>query len=356
MENNRIDYIDIAKGVGMLAIIWGHIMLFGWSYKLVYSFHIPLFFCLSGMCFNQKKYDSVWQLIKRRVQTLLIPYVIFSLVTWLIYVVGVLAFHNDTMQNCWYYLLQTVFAQGSGGYLEHNVALWFVTCLFVVDVLYYFISKLPDWANILVCLLCAAGGILMSSHYYNITTLPWSVDSALSAIPFFAFGNLMVKKLSHEKIVQSVDNHLLIYVVVTVLLTVFLVINVQNNGYISMGHNCLGDRTWLFYLNAFIGTVSTILFSLILSSLLSKGILKRTITYIRWLGNNSFYAMASHLPLKAALLTIPARMLHTNTGSGLCSNIWISLVAFIATLLVTSIVIQLINKGKELFAKRKQYK
>ena len=353
MENNRIDYIDIAKGVGMLAIIWGHIMLFGWSYKLVYSFHIPLFFCLSGMCFNQKKYTSVWQLIKRRVQTLLIPYVIFSVVTWLIYVAGVLAFHNDTMQNCWYYLLQTILAQGSGGYLEHNVALWFVTCLFVVDVLYYFISKLPDWANILVCLLCATGGVLMSSHYYNITTLPWSVDSALSAMPFFAFGNLMVKKLSHEKIVQSVDNHLLIYVAITVLLTVFLVINVQNNGYISMGHNCLGDCTWLFYLNAFIGSISTILFSLILSSLLKRSKFVKPISFLRWFGNNSFYAMASHLPLKAALLTIPANMLHTNTGSGLCSNIWISLAAFVVTVIATSIVIQLINKGKKMVAERK---
>lgn len=73
-----------------------------------------------------------------RLQTLLIPYVIFSVATWLIYVVGVLAFHNDTMHNCWYYLLQTVLAQGSGGYLEHDVALWFVTCLFVVDVFVLF--------------------------------------------------------------------------------------------------------------------------------------------------------------------------------------------------------------------------
>ena len=134
MKDNRIDYIDIAKGIGMSAIIWGHIMLFGWSYKLVYSFHIPLFFCLSGMCFNNKKYNSVWQLIKRRVQTLLIPYVLFSIITWLIYVAAVLVFHIDSMEKCWYYLLQTVFAQGSGGYLEHNVALWFVPCLFIVEI------------------------------------------------------------------------------------------------------------------------------------------------------------------------------------------------------------------------------
>lgn len=353
MESRRLDYIDIAKGLGMLAIIWGHIMLFGWSYKLVYGFHIPLFFMLSGMCFNQKKYTSVDQLIGRRVKTLLIPYVVFSLVTWCIYVAGVIVFHTDTMEKCWEYLLQTVIAQGSGGYLEHNVALWFVTCLFVVDILYYFISKLPDWTNVAVCILCTATGILMSRHYFNITTLPWSIDTALSAMPFYAFGNLVVKHMPHEKIVQSVNHHLAVLGGVIVLLTIALLIGVQDNGYVSMGHNCLGNRTWLFYLNAFVGSISTILFATVLSCLLQRSRFENVIKYVRWLGNNSFYAMASHLPLKAGLLIIPAKMLHTNTGSGLCSNIGISLVAFSGTLIVTSLVIILINQGKKRFGKTK---
>lgn len=347
MEQKRLDYIDIAKGLGMLAVIWGHVMIFGWSYKLVYGFHIPLFFMLSGMCFNQMKYTSVEQLIKRRVKTLLVPYVLFSFVTWLVYVAGALVFKMDTMSNCWHYLLQTLIAQGSGGYLEHNVALWFVPCLFVVDLLYFFISKLPDWLIIVVCLVLTVTGILMSTHYYDITSLPWSVDTALSAMPFFAFGNLMVKWFSHEKIINSIDTHLKAWVMVVVILTVILFIGVQNNGYVSMGHNCLGNRTWLFYLNAFVGGVSTIVFSVILSSLLQRGFFVKVITYIRWLGNNSFYAMASHLPLKAGLLLIPARILHTDTGKGLCSNIYISFVAFVGTLIVTSLVIQLINKWKD---------
>ena len=353
MGRKRFDYIDIAKGLGMLAIIWGHIMLYGWSCKMVYGFHIPVFFMLSGMCFNQKKYDTVGELVVRRVKTLLVPYAIFSVVTWLVYVVGVLVLHHDTMTNCWYYMLQTILAQGSDGYLRHNVALWFVTCLFVVDVLYYFISKLSDIAILVISVLCAVVGVLLSRQYYNITTLPWSFDSALVAIPFFAFGNLMVKWLSHETIMKMVDSNIFSTVLVTVFFTVLFLIGVQLYEYISMGHNNLGHHAWKFYLNAFSGSISVILISLLLSSLLSQSWLQKPILYIRWLGVNSFYVMATHLPLLSLLLIIFAKIFQTDTGRELCANVWLALVIYLVTLIVTSIAIQLINKGKEMLVKER---
>lgn len=353
MGRNRIDYIDIAKGLGMLAIIWGHIMLSGWSCKMVYGFHIPVFFMLSGMCFNQKKYDTFCGLIVRRVKTLLVPYMIFSVVTWLVYVAGVLVLHYDTMTNCWYYMLQTALAQGSDGYLRHNVALWFVTCLFVVDILYYYISKLSDVAILVLSVLCAVVGVLLSKHYYNITTLPWSFDSALVAIPFFAFGNLMVKRLSHKTIMKTINNNILSSVMVTVFFTVIFLVGVQLYDYISMGHNNLGHHAWKFYLNAFSGSISVILISLLLSSLLNQGRFQKPILYIRWLGANSFYVMATHLPLLSILFIFLANIFQTNSGRDLCANVRIALVIYVASLIVTTIVIQLINKGKEMLVKNK---
>ena len=170
---------------------------------------------------------------------------------------------------------------------------------------------------------------------------------------FFATGNLIVKMITHKTITTIISKHMIVWLVITAILTSILLIGVQDNGYVSMGHNCLGDHTWLFYMNAFVGSLSTIIFSVVLSVLFQKGIFKIVINYIRWLGNNSFYAMASHLPIKAGLLLIPAKMLHTDTGQGLCSNIWISLAAFIATLIVTSVVIQLINKSKIYYGRYK---
>ena len=64
--NNRLEYIDFAKALGMFTIIWGHIIHYGWSNQIVYAFHIPLFFFMSGMVFKADKYNTVWEFIKKR--------------------------------------------------------------------------------------------------------------------------------------------------------------------------------------------------------------------------------------------------------------------------------------------------
>lgn len=125
----------------MKSIVWGHIVHVGWSNMMVYAFHIPLFFFMSGMVFNSDKYPSVCFFIKRRTKTLQLPYLVFSFITWVLWV-GMWVVSNDAT-DYWYPLLQTLIAQGSSSFLRHNIPLWFVTCLFVVEVLFYLINKLP---------------------------------------------------------------------------------------------------------------------------------------------------------------------------------------------------------------------
>ena len=40
---------DIMKGVAMLLVMWGHISKLGFDF--IYSFHMPVFFILSGLFF-----------------------------------------------------------------------------------------------------------------------------------------------------------------------------------------------------------------------------------------------------------------------------------------------------------------
>ena len=44
-EQSRIEYLDIAKGKGIVCVIFGHLSQFGEILRtLIYSFHMPLFF------------------------------------------------------------------------------------------------------------------------------------------------------------------------------------------------------------------------------------------------------------------------------------------------------------------------
>ena len=173
MGKKRIDYIDIAKGLGMMTIIWGHIMYAGISNAIVYAFHIPLYFFLSGLVFSRERYASFGEFVMKRVKGLLFPYIIFSFLTWVLWAAFAYVSHAQ-VNSYWMRLLQTFIAQGSDGYLIHNVPLWFVTCLFVVEVAYYYLSQLKDWANMLFCIALAILGYVLVNDVeaFDLTTLP----------------------------------------------------------------------------------------------------------------------------------------------------------------------------------------
>lgn len=81
-RNNRIVWIDNAKGIGILCVLFGHLALnegnnlhlFTW----IYSFHMPLFFFLSGLTY---RYKPAKEVIRSRIKSLGIPYILFSNLT-----------------------------------------------------------------------------------------------------------------------------------------------------------------------------------------------------------------------------------------------------------------------------------
>ena len=76
MDNTkRLDSIDIAKGITILLMVLGHCHLqpdFKYLYLWIFSFHMPLFFFLSGYFFRQK---SNKELIKTDLNKLVKPYI-----------------------------------------------------------------------------------------------------------------------------------------------------------------------------------------------------------------------------------------------------------------------------------------
>jgi len=80
----RLKYLDVAKGIGILLVIIGHCIpdastpsgisepIFAAMFKVIYSFHMPLFFFISG--FLTRPMNNRRELLKKRAQRLLVPY------------------------------------------------------------------------------------------------------------------------------------------------------------------------------------------------------------------------------------------------------------------------------------------
>lgn len=63
----RFEWVDVARGIGIIAVVIGHVWSRGLPHTLTYSFHMPLFFLLSGYLFRPKpvlaftRSQIVWQ-------------------------------------------------------------------------------------------------------------------------------------------------------------------------------------------------------------------------------------------------------------------------------------------------------
>ena len=86
MVNKRIEWIDIARGIAILFVIIGHSLgnyFSSYFANLIYVFHMPIFFVLSGYLYRRKNkknflHSSFFNLIMPYVGTVIIAFVLFT--------------------------------------------------------------------------------------------------------------------------------------------------------------------------------------------------------------------------------------------------------------------------------------
>ena len=307
MPSNRLDYIDVAKGIGILLVVWAHILVVGPSHQLIYAFHMPLFFFVSGLLFNSGKYPSFVSFVKIRAKRLLLPYVIYSIVTWMIWA-GFRYLRGDAVDSYWMPLLQTFIAQGSGAYIVHNSALWFIPCLFAVEVLYYFVRKAKGFFPLLICIIIAGINSLLIRRFGKnyLFMLPWNLDAAFYALPFYSVANLIRNKVGLLEIQEKVsDNKCLTFFCLAVL-SVALCFLSFNYGECSMGSSSYMCPDYVFFARAFVGIAALMMISLLICSF----DLQWVISPMAWCGENSLDIMCLHIPIKGVVIILICKLMH----------------------------------------------
>ena len=114
-SEKREGWIDVAKGIGILTVVFGH----SGDFTLVpylYWFHMPLFFIISGYLHKQPQtLDGVLNYNLKRTVQLLVPYVSFYLLILFIQKVGLHQSMTITMNDLKQLLLGGQRLDGSFG-------------------------------------------------------------------------------------------------------------------------------------------------------------------------------------------------------------------------------------------------
>ena len=113
----RIDYIDRLKGLAIILVVMGHIygMAFALSddvvYRVISSFHMPLFMFLSGLVACSGATSPFWNLKKlsRKLRGLLLPLIVFGMCFTMTFSrnfgTGLVEFLESPNKNGYWYLM-----------------------------------------------------------------------------------------------------------------------------------------------------------------------------------------------------------------------------------------------------------
>lgn len=194
MDKTRETWVDIAKGIGIILVIMGHANCPNLPHGIIYSFHMPLFFFLSGLFISRQCENNFRIYLKKNFKSLLLPYFYFNIISIAFYYTMSIMFHKELLIGNVQDNLIGIFVGMRFGSPYHHV-LWFLPCLFFAKMLAYPIFKLSKIQFGGGKFLLAIVTLIIGLTYCKWTKkpLPMSFDASLIAVFFIVCGDYYMK-------------------------------------------------------------------------------------------------------------------------------------------------------------------
>lgn len=193
---NRLQHIDIAKGISMICIILGHLGISDIN-RVVFTFHVPVFYFITGFFVSDKK--STGEFIKNKARTLLVPYYVTCGVMILTGVLRGIADENASSELLkWVYA--SVYAAGDNYTEPFNIpgigAIWFLWATFWGACFLRISLNMKTGLRIAFII----GLFLFGYFSREIFWFPLSIQAGACATGFMYLGYLL--KCSKEQLLQ----------------------------------------------------------------------------------------------------------------------------------------------------------
>ena len=271
MKKDRINWIDYAKGIGIILVVYGHMIrglstqitpsIFHISDRLVYGFHMPLFFFLAGLFVAKWSASAPKIAIKQKLLILAYPYFLWSIIQGGINIV-LSGYTNSAMDLKT--LLNIIFFPIS--------QFWFLYVLFFIYLLYYLLKKFLNIKTIFLISLF----MFFLSPFINF----WVFKLIFSNFVFFTSSSLIFSKFN----LKNLEN----ICTAKILLIAFIIFSLSNYVFISNYKNMgIFIKNIISLPIGFIG----IIFCMVLASVLAKN---NILPKLKYLGSLSMVIYLAH--------------------------------------------------------------
>lgn len=273
----RIEWVDLSKFVGIFAMVWGHSGVNENMDIIIHAFHMPLFFFLSGYLYKDGR-------IKKKAKTLLIPYFVFGIGLFLLWK----AISKIIILPVYYGIPELI-----RGLFYDNAVLspyagiqWFLTCLFLTEVIFYIIKKCVKRERYIILALVLFSLIGFVYPMLTVKRLFWALDCAFTAIVFYGAGFIVS---SHKISISEFLKKTWVKTVVVLVLAFMAIAATYLNGYVNMRTMQYGNY-FLYYISAFSIIALIMLFTKSISQI---GAIRSSIIYkgILYIGQNTLIVL-----------------------------------------------------------------
>lgn len=215
MLKNRINFVDIARAFAILFIVLGHTIVHsincGTLFKFLYSFHVALFFIISGYVFDIKNDESFFAFVKKKFFRIMIPYFVWAILFLIPYMLFGQGISGELNTNSSFQLkkqiMNILYGIGYNSALKQNSSLWFLPALFSMEMINYFIIKgMKKHKKIEALVLLFSITISYITDKFLTVNLPWGINTVLTLDVFFLIGYLLKSNnlLTKDKILKLI--------------------------------------------------------------------------------------------------------------------------------------------------------
>ena len=153
----RFGAVDVLKGIGIIFVVMGHTssaLIGGTLIFYLYSFHIPLFFWVSGYLTYGSRTTSFKELLVKRTKSIMLPYLCFAVLLLIFaYIVDPVIQGTAPIIPSFREIIKTLLIWNGESVNNFNFTLWFLPLLFVTTLVFHFLKKLETRTLILTLLL-----------------------------------------------------------------------------------------------------------------------------------------------------------------------------------------------------------
>ncbi len=252
-DQTRIEWIDIAKGIGILSVIMVHAIIPNVNIitTTLSSFTIPLFFIMAGLTYNASRHrHNLRKFAKTRGRQFLIPYFILQISMIILFYLIPNAVDTYLTPN------EVVFwfLYGSGPPMQ-STHLWFLPVLYFGFLLFAILDRLvadvPRAVRILLIPAFALLAAIINQLFYPML-VPWHISAILVACAYTIIGNELQKeggRASWKTGSRTRD------LTVILLATVSLVLVSELNGFTDIAVDNLGLSVYIYLGTGTLGTL-----------------------------------------------------------------------------------------------------